>query len=356
MDWLNLHYAWGLLALPLAVLAAWWATWQRRRAAKRFGDVALVQALSESVRPARRYGKHALRAMGVTLLALSLMGPRYGTEVRTIKRTGVDLVIALDLSASMRAEDVAPNRLARAKREIKALLNRLGGDRVGLVVFAGDGFVQCPLTTDYNAVRLFLDAAEPGQMPTPGTDFRAAFRAAQQAFDSPTPTDTSGARPDTQRRSRVLLVVSDGENHMGGTASLREAATDNAIRLLAAGVGETEGVPIPMYRNGERIGSKRDRSGQVVRTRLEADVLRALADPGGYTRIGRTESTLASVAEAINQLEGTTVAEEAFSAYREVYAWPLAAGLLLLAVDLLIPVRVRKDPTDPPDRVAPASR
>jgi Ca-activated chloride channel family protein len=338
MEWLHPSYAWCLLALPFVLGGAWWAAVQRRRIAARFGDPALVQTLARAVRPARRYWKTGLRALGVTLLALSLMGPRYGTEVRTIERTGVDLVIALDVSASMRAEDVAPNRLARAKREIKALLDRLGGDRVGLVVFAGDGFVQCPLTTDYNAVRLFLDVATPNLMPTPGTDFGAALRAARQAFRSQAPPRADTA---STRRTQALLVVSDGENHVGSVREVRAAAKEEDLRLFAAGVGETTGVPIPLYQNGKRIGVKRDRAGQVVQTRLEADALTALADPGGYARIGRTESTLMDVATALNQLEGTTVAEEEFAAYREVFAWPLAAGLLLLTIDLLLPARAR---------------
>ena len=344
MDWLHPTYAWALIGLPLALAAVGWARWRFQSAITQFGDQALVQRLiGEGISPS--WGIAAVRVSGVALLAVALMGPRYGTEVRTIKRSGVDLVVALDVSASMRAEDVAPSRLRRAKRDVKGLLNRLGGDRVGLVLFAGDGFVQCPLTTDYNAVRLFLDIASPNLMATPGTDVRAAVRAAQQAFDA-----VDAPAPDTAstRRTQALLVVSDGENHVGDLGALRADMADRGWVVFAAGIGSTAGATIPVMRDGRQVGVKRQASGQPVRTRLNEDALATLADPGRFVRVGASRPDgLGSVADALNRLEGSTIAEEKVSAYRELYLWPLVAGVFLLALDGGLSLRRRSTVVTP---------
>jgi Ca-activated chloride channel family protein len=342
MDWLHPTYGWFALGVLGAAGLVAWATWRRWQDMAAFGDTALVQALADRVRPRRRYAKGALSVVGLALLVVALMGPRFGTQVRTVERTGVDLVIALDVSESMHAEDVPPSRLERAKNEIQRLVNGLSGDRVGLVLFAGDGFVQAPLTTDYDAIRLFLDIAGPDLMPTPGTDFGAALRAARQAFDTARPPgDTTAANPDP--RTRALLVVSDGENHEGSVSALRQTAQENNIRLFTAGVGETGGARIPIYRDGQQVGVKEDRQGRIVRTRLREDVLQRLAQNGAYFRIAATSSALGDFRDALRQLERSTFDAQQFEEYAEMYQWPLALGLLCLAIAVLIPVRALSD-------------
>lgn len=337
MDWLHPTYAWALIGIPLALAAVMWARWRFRTAMTQFGDPALVQRLvGDGVSPA---WAAALRVLGVALLVVALLGPRYGTEVRTIKRSGVDLVVALDVSASMRAEDVAPSRLRRARRDVKALLDRLGGDRVGLVLFAGDGFVQCPLTTDYNAVRLFLDIASPTLMATPGTNVRAAVQAAQQAFEA---VEAPVADTASTRRTQALLVISDGENHVGDLGALRSEMEARDWVVFAAGIGSTSGATVPIVRDGRQVGVKRKASGQPVRTRLDEGALATLADPGRYVRVGTGKTDgLEPVAEGLNQLEGTTIAEEKVSAYRELFVWPLLAGMIVLTLDLVLSVHRR---------------
>jgi Ca-activated chloride channel family protein len=338
MAWLHPSYVWLLVVVP--VVAGWYLYVRRERmqAWEAFGDTALLQELAATVRPGRRTVKAVLVVVGLALVVVSLAGPRFGTKVREVERKGVDLVVALDVSTSMRAEDVAPNRLERAKNEIKNVLNRLGGDRVGLVVFAGDGFVQCPLTTDYNAVRLFLDVADTDLIPTPGTNFRAAMQAAVQAFDTAADTTRSDPGPSA-RRSRALLVVSDGENHVGDLDAVKETARENRIALFTAGVGETGGATIPVYEQGSQVGVKRDRQGSVVRTRLDETSLTSLAEQGAYFRITRTSSALPDFREALRELEQTSFGAEKFSEYAEMYQWPLAAGLALLFLEMLIPAR-----------------
>ena len=340
MEWLHPTFAWALAGVPVAVWLYWRAHRARQSALDRFGDAALVRRLADTVRPWRRPLKAALVVLALAALALALIGPRIGTQPRTVERRGVDLVVALDVSASMRATDVAPSRLRRAKEEIRDLAANLRGDRVGLVLFAGTGFVQCPLTTDYGAFRLFLDVAGPNRMPTPGTDLGAALDAATQAFDAARPAADSTARPGNNR-ARVVLLLSDGENHVGNLSALKQQARENDITLFTAGVGTTGGARIPLYENGRQVGVKRTEQGEVVRTRLDEAALTTLAEEGAYFRIGSTSSALSAVPTALRQLETSAVAEERFAAYAELYQWPLAVALLLLFVEALIPVRAR---------------
>lgn len=333
MSWLHPAYLWTLLAAPLVAGLFLWAAWRRREARRRLGDAPLVARLTAAVSPRRRRWKAALVTAGVLLVAAALAGPRYGTQLREVEREGVDLVVALDVSLSMQAQDVAPSRLARAKNEIKKLLEELRGDRVGLVLFAGDAFIQCPLTTDYGAVRLFLDVAEPSLIPTPGTDFGAALRTSLQAFETSMPEDAE------EERTRALLFVSDGENHVARVDALIDEASERGVVVFAAGVGETEGAPIPVYRDGRRIGYKRDRAGEVVATRLEEAGLQALSASGAYFRIARTSSSLPEITTALERLDKTSFGAEEFEEYEEQYQWPLLLGLLLLVAERLVPDR-----------------
>lgn len=338
MTWLHPSLVWLIGIVPVVAGLYAYARRQRSRAWERLGDPGFLQQMTAVARPRRRLVKAGLAVTGTALVVVSLLGPRFGTEVREVERSGIDLVIALDVSASMQAEDVAPSRLERAKNEVKGLLDGLSGDRVGLVLFAGDGFVQCPLTTDYGAVRLFLDVADADLMPTPGTRFRAAMDAAVRAFD--TAADTSRA-PAASARSRALLIVSDGENHTGGLERVKDTARDHRIALFTAGVGEPTGTTIPIYEQGQQVGVKRNRQGGVVTTRLEESALTTLAEEGAYFRIGRTSSALPDMQEAIDALEARAFGTERFSEYAELYQWPLAAGLALLFLDVLIPGRAR---------------
>ncbi len=341
MEFLYPHFAWALLAVPGGVYLFWRAARRYHQVLDQFGDAALLQQLALTASRWRHGLKATLVVLSIAGLALSLMGPRFGTQLRTVERRGVDLVVALDVSASMQAQDVAPSRLRRAKEEIRGLVGQLRGDRVGLVLFAGTGFVQCPLTTDYGALRLFLDVAGPDQIPVPGTNFEAAFDAATDAFDAARPSSDSTSRP-TDQRARVLLVLSDGENHIGDLDALKQRARSNDITLFAAGLGTEEGARIPVYENGRQTGVKRDEQGNVVRTRLDEAALTGLSENGAYFRVGSTSSALSDLPTALRQLKTSTLAEERFADYAEMYQWPLAAALLLLLVEAFIPVRTRR--------------
>lgn len=324
MDWLYPANTWIIIAAPIAIGLFLYAMFMRRKLAEIFGEPELIAKLTVCINRRRRRWKAAITSLGVLFLAIALVGPRFGTRLREIKREGIDLIIALDVSASMMAEDVAPNRLERARNEIKKLLDELKGDRVGLVTFAGDAFIQCPLTTDYAAVRLFLDVADPSLIPTPGTDFGAALAMAMKAFKAP----STGS--DDDARTRAVLFVSDGENHVAELTTILEDARDGGVVLFAAGIGETEGVPIPVYSNGRRVDYKRDRSGRIVTTRLEESALQDLAQDGSYFRVARTSSSLSKITAALDRLDKTSFGQDEFEEYEEKYQWPLLLGLLLL--------------------------
>jgi len=340
MDWLNPQYFWTLVLSPVVIALFVGAALRRRQLAERFGERSMIARLAASISTRRRRWKAAMQTVGVLLIATALIGPRFGTQLREVKREGIDLVVALDVSASMMAEDVAPNRLERSKNEIKNLLDEIKGDRVSLVTFAGDAFIQCPLTTDYGAVRLFLDVADPSLIPTPGTDFGAALQMAMQAFQAPT------GDPDTEDRTRAVLFVSDGENHIAELESILDQAREAGVVLYAAGVGETDGAPIPIYRNGRRIDYKKDRTGAVVTTRLEESVLQDLAQDGSYFRIARTSSSLPRITAALDQLDKTTFGQDEFEEYEERFQWPLFLGLILLLSEWSIPERRKQREED----------
>ncbi|MEM6336700.1 MAG: VWA domain-containing protein, partial [Bacteroidota bacterium] len=214
MDWLHPAYLWALAAVPVAVGLALYAAWRRRQALAALGEREVVDRLTRSVSVRRRRYKSTVVIIALGLLALALAGPRIGSKMVDLQREGVDLVIALDVSESMLAQDVLPSRLAKAKFEIGKLVDDLNGDRVGLVLFAGDAFAQCPLTLDYSALRLFLDIADPSLIPTPGTNFNAAINEAVRMFE------TEGREAASIGRGRALLIVSDGENHVDVSNSL----------------------------------------------------------------------------------------------------------------------------------------
>ncbi len=301
------------------------------------GNRALVRGLIESISTRRRRWKGTLLVLAVLLAVLALVGPRYGTQLREVNREGIDLMIALDVSLSMQAEDVAPSRLARAKNEIRKLLDNLQGDRVGLVLFAGDAFVQAPLTTDYGALRLFLDVADPSQIPTQGTDFSAALNRSIQAFQGSADMENVNTP-----RSRALLIVSDGENHIPETESVIAEARAAGVVLFAAGVGETTGAPIPLFTNGRRTGYKQDRAGETVITRLEEEALQTLVGASNFFRVGRTQSTLPRLVDRLEGLERGTLGTEQFEEYEEQYQWPLALAFALLVLERMIPATRRE--------------
>lgn len=333
-----------VVLVPAAMAAFAYAARRRGEALSLFlGPRAGAEASALAPVVRRRRVRAGLVVGAVACVGVALAGPRAGTAVREARQESLDLLVALDVSNSMRADDVAPSRLERAKLEIERVVEARRGDRVGLVVFAGDAFLQCPLTTDRGAFRLFLDAADPEQVAVQGTDFSEALAVADQAFDAA--SEGGGAR-----RPRALLVVSDGEDHEGGLGGAADALRDEGATLLALGVGTEEGTTVPAVRRGRLVGVHRDRSGQPVVSQLALGALREIAGRGGVYQVGRQGSAAAEINGALDRLDRVVLTEDEVAASAERYQWPLALGLLLLLAEralALRPLPTEPQPTEP---------
>jgi len=286
-------------------------------------------------RPAARSGGALL---GLALLALALSRPQCGTRAELAKRYGVDLVIALDLSRSMRARDVQPDRLGRALLEVGELVDGLAGDRVGLVAFAGEAFVQCPLTTDYAAARLFLRAITPESVPQQGSDLGNALQAARQVLDG----SDQGAG-----RAKVVLLVSDGEDLEGAARGAAAQLAEAGVRIHALAVGGAAGEPIPVLgADGEVKGYRKDRRGQPIVTRLDRATLEAVTGAAGgeVFEIGSPDHGPAAFRAALDKLEKGELESRLTVEYEDRFAYAAAPALLLLLLSLALPEGRRARP------------
>ena len=329
----SIEILFGLLLVP-AVGAFFWGTRQaRKRALAQLGDLALVQKLSATLSRRGRAAKSIVVLAAVAFLVLALARPQFGTRVETVRSEGQDVIVALDVSRSMLAEDVAPNRLERARLEIMRILQRLDGDRIGLVAFAGNAFVQSPLTVDYGAAALFLNAMDPDLIPIQGTNLGEALTVALDAFEEGT------------RDGRVLIVVTDGEDHEGEIDGALERALDEGVQIHSVGIGSLEGVPIPEFdASGVRSGFIRDESGAVVTTRLDESTLELVAQATGgryFPALG-PGANLDPLVEEITGGEGRELEAREITQFDEQFQIFLGLALVLLLAEGLIPERRRK--------------
>lgn len=321
------------LLWPMLILVPLFFLWARRsadRARARLLAEHLLPKLARGWNAGRRRTKAVLQGVAILFILFALAGPRVGSREITVKRRGIDLVMCIDTSLSMQAQDIRPSRMTKARRQVSAFLDRLDGDRVGLVAFAGDAFLQCPLTLDYGAARLFLDVLDVNAVSTPGTNLGAAIRTALQAF------------PEGDDKYKAIILVTDGEDH--GAAGLRaaEEAAARGIRVYTIGIGSESGEPIPLS-EAEGGGFKKDRQGEIVMTALDSESLERIALETGaeYHRATTGELELDRIYESLSRLEEREVASRSFTAYEERFQVPLGIGILLLLLDFVLPERVR---------------
>lgn len=322
----------GLVAGAAAAFCVW-RRWRRARSA-------VPEARREQVLPGGGASQGVLRGgalgLGLSLLSIAAAGPQCGERTEIVKRSGIDLVVALDASTSMLARDVKPSRLERAKVEVSALLDRLRGDRVGLVVFAGEAFVQCPLTTDYSAAKLFLRAVDPAAMPQQGTAIAGALREAHRVLDG-------GARGGA---GKAVLIITDGEDNQGDAGEAAKELGDAGIHLYAVAVGSEEGEPIPLTdTKGNVTGYKKDREGRTVLTRTDTAGLRDLTGRAGgkVLTAGGADLGVAAIADELEKLEKGEVESRLAIQYDDRYAyaaWP--AFVLLCAAAAMGEGRLRR--------------
>lgn len=333
MIWENSLYLWLLALIPAAIALLWWRSYQARARQEKYFSPELFKSLRKGFWPLGNRLKNISMLAGLFFLTVALAGPKIGTEVREIKRQGIDMLVALDLSASMNAEDVRPSRLEKAKFEINRLIERLRGDRVGLVVFTGEAYLQSPMTLDYSALRLFLDIADTDQMPSSATDFKSAMGTALDAFEALEDNGNDAAK--------VLLIISDGEDHGQSYDEVLDELIEENILVYTLGIGTNEGTTIPLYEEGtdNLVGYKRDNSGQVVTTKLQSQTLRNIAriGDGEYYSIERGNEGIDAFLARMDELEKGEFASQEYADYKNQYQWMGVLALLFIVVSVIMP-------------------
>jgi len=325
----HIEFLYLLLLIPVfIVLYLAWNGW-RKRALKRFGDIKVIQMMMPRYSGVRPLLKFIILLTAFVFFVVGISDPQVGSRMEKVKREGIDLYLVLDVSNSMLAEDIRPNRLERAKMAISNLIDRLQGDRIGIVVFAGHAYKQLPLTTDYGAAKLFLSAVDTKIIPTQGTAIGEAINMAVESFDD-------------SKHNKAIVVITDGENHEDDAVGAAKAAVDKGIKVFTIGMGMPDGAPIPMYdKNGNMLGYKKDKSGKTVVTKLNEDMLRqiAAAGDGSYVRASSATTGLSKVLGDINKIQKKEIETRQFTDYEDRFQIFLVLALILLFVELLIPDR-----------------
>lgn len=315
-----------------------WAMRRRRSLVERFVEKNLVEGISPSVSMKRKMVKILMLSLVVILGLFALARPQWGFEWEEIKRSGLDILIAIDVSKSMLATDVKPNRLTRSKFAVKDLLKKLNGDRVGLIAFAGTSFLQCPLTIDYNGFMLALDDLNADTIPRGGTSISSAIKEAIGAFSA------GGGKSAPDKKYKVLVVISDGEDFEGDAMRMAKEAQDIGIKIYCVGVGAIKGELIPFYSEDGRRGYLADKSGNVVKTKLNEDVLKRLAisTGGSYVHATQSEFGLALLYDkSISKLEKRDIESNMRKHYQERFQPLIAFAVFLLFIEPFISERKR---------------
>ncbi len=323
-------YAFGII--PVFVLLFFIIKRWRKKTILIFGDLAVVNKMMPDISLAKRNWKFILFCFALMFLIVGLINPQAGTKLEEVKRTGADIVLCLDVSNSMNAEDLYPTRLEKAKQAISKLIDKLEGDRLGVIVFAGKAYVQLPITTDYAAAKLFLQTINTDMVPTQGTAVGSAIELAMESFGK------------DEGKNKAIIIITDGENHEDDAVKAAEKAAENNIMVCTIGMGSEKGGPIPIYRGTVREGFRKDKDGNTVITKLDEQSLQQIAYSGGgaYVRATNADSGLGSIMESINQLEKKQFETKMFSDYEDRFQWFVAIAFLLLVIELFISERKSK--------------
>lgn len=320
-------YFYFLAVIPVLILLYLGYRVWKRRTQRRFADTRLLRRLA----PDRSFFKPELKLillmMALSLLVLGLVNPKIGTELETVKREGVDIVFAIDVSKSMLAEDIAPNRLEKAKRLVSEIINQLASDRVGIIAYAAQAYPQLPITTDYGAAKMFLQSMNTDMLSSQGTAINEAIELGATFFD------------DDQQTNRVLLIISDGEDHSeGGVVEAVEEAREKGVRIYTIGVGQSTGAPIPIKRNGVVQSLKKDNQGEVVITRLNEEILQEIASEGEgvYIDGSNTEDAVEAISEVLQGMDKMEFEAKQYAEFKDQFQWFLGAAFVLLLLDIFI--------------------
>lgn len=316
-------YLYLLLLIPILIGLHYATDYLRKKRLTQYGDADLLRRLMPDVSMWRREVKSWLMMLALMLLIFTLARPQFGTKTETRKRQGIEAIIALDISNSMMAEDVTPSRLEKSKMLVSSIVDKMTDDRIGLIVYAGEAYIQLPITSDYVSAKMFLDTAEPSMITTQGTDIKQAINLAMRSF---TPN---------QEASKAIFIITDGEDNEGGAVEAAREAVKHGIKVYVLGVGSPQGAPIPMQGSTKYIT---DNSGNVVVSKLNEQMCREIAQAGqgAYIYVDNSSSAQEKLSEQVDKLAKTEMESAIYSEYDEQFRAVALLALLFLIADVLI--------------------
>ena len=310
-----------VIALFFLILQIW-----KHKSQSNFADKMLLKRLSPNTSLFKSILKLVVLSLAFASLAIALVNPKIGTKLETVKREGVDIVFAIDVSKSMLAEDIAPNRLEKAKQLVTQIINNLASDRVGIIAYAGKAFPQLPITTDYAAAKMFLQNMNTDMLSSQGTAINEAIKLAKTYYD------------DEEQTNRVLIIISDGEDHSDEAASVAEEANEEGIRIFTIGVGDVKGGPIPEKRNGIVLNYKKNNNGETVITRLNEEILKSIASKanGVYINGKNTNELVDQIGEILNKMDKKEFESKQYADFKDQFQWFLGFALFFLFLDIFL--------------------
>ena len=325
-------YLYLLFLLPILLLLFLYNQYWKRKKQREFGDLDMVKKLSPEKSVFKPILKLIVMLLALSALILGLVNPKIGTKMETVKREGIDIVFAMDVSKSMLAEDVAPSRLEKSKQIVSQIINQLGSDRIGIVAYAGSAFPVLPITTDYGVAKMFLQSMNTGIVSSQGTSLDEAIKLSSTYFD------------DKSKTSKLLILISDGEDHSEGAEEAAEEANKLGMKIITIGIGTEKGSTIPLRRNGIVESFQRDNNNEVVVTKLnqESLITIAKATKGGYVNGNNTKEVLEYVKNALNNIQKTEFEATQMADFQSQFQWFLGFAFALLFLDIFFLERKTK--------------
>lgn len=320
------NYFYYLIGIPVMLVLFFIVFWWKKRTQQKFADSKLLQKLAPEFSAFKSFLKIIVLCASIVFLIIALANPKMGTKLETVKRQGVDIVFALDVSKSMLAEDIAPNRLEKSKQVISRIIDQLGSDRVGVIIYAGNSYPLLPITTDMAAAKMFLQNASPYLVSSQGTAINEAISRALTYYDN------------DEQTNRFLFIISDGEDHEEDASDLAEKAKEEGIKIYTIGIGTEKGAPIPVKNQNSFEGYKKDGRGNVVITKRNSQFLEKIANQtkGSYIDGNNTQKTVDFVEKTLKKAEKKEFETKKFADYKDQFQWFVAIGLLLLIIDIFL--------------------
>ncbi len=316
---------WALLIIPVIIVGFLALQYWRKKAQDNFANKALLKRLSPNKSVFKSTLKIVVLSLAFICFILALVNPKMGTKLETVKREGLDIVFAVDVSKSMLAEDIAPNRLEKSKQLVMQIINSLASDRIGIIAYAGKAFPQLPITTDYGSAKMFLQNMNTNMLSSQGTAINEAIELGMTYYNKDDDTN------------RVLIILSDGEDHSEASTSIAEQASDEGIKIFTIGVGKAKGGPIPLKRRGVLTGYKKDKNGETVITKLNEETLKQIAETadGSYINGASTKTVVDTIKNELNKLDRSEIESKQFADFEDQFQWFLGFGLFFVLLDLV---------------------